>query len=120
MNAQEAAKVLALASTYDFRLSPPSDTDAIVRAEAWALTFAYDLTPEFALQAVVDHYSQTEKSITPSTINAAWRTHKRKAGEKRIRQEREAELDQPSVPMPAEVRARLDEIFARPRRVETD
>lgn len=120
MNGQEAARILALASTYDFRLSPPSDSDALVRAEAWALSFACDLPVDFALQAVVDHYAETEKSITPSAINAAWKSHKRKAGEERVRQEREAEPDQPAVPMPPEVREQLRKIFASSRRVETE
>lgn len=119
MNEQDAARVLALAATFDMRMSPPTEADAAVRAGAWALALVHNMPPEWALQAVIDHYARSDTSVTPSMLNALWREQQRRSSQERERQERYESVGE-GVPMPAEVRAYLRNLQQGHRRGEPE
>jgi len=116
MNPEQAAKVLAIAGTYDQRLTPPSREDAMARALAWSQALRGDMPVDWAQQAVVRHYSDQTTPVMPAHLNTAWRTHRRAEIE---RTQQAALLATPTgvVPMPAEVKAEWQRIMAR---VEVD
>lgn len=104
MREAEVAQVLALAATYDARLTPPTDADARVRAASWHLALAHDLPVDFAREVVINHYAQTDRTLTASVLNTAWRAERGRAEQRRAQMDRR---ERRGVPMPDEVRERI-------------
>ncbi len=81
MKPHEAAQVLATAAVLDNRLKPASEADAQLVARAWAGGLAYDMPIPFACTAVTKHYAESERVVTISALNLAWKIHKRRQRE---------------------------------------
>lgn len=110
MTPAEAARVLAAAGTFDGRHNPPSPEDARIRANGWSLALADSMPAPWAIDAVVAHYARTTDYLMPAHLNAAWRAHR--ADQRNAEQLAELQsVDR--VPMPAEVRAQLDQVLDR-------
>jgi hypothetical protein len=111
MTPEQSARLLAIAGTYDTRLTPPSKADAQARAVAWSKALDAPMPVEFAIDAIITHYANETQSIMPAHLNRIWRTHRRADAERaataRI-------IDAPEgIPMPAEIRRQLDQILGR-------
>lgn len=114
MTPDDAARLLAVAGTFDQRLRPPSPEDAEARALAWAAALHSDMPPAFAQQAIVDHYADTTDAVMPAHLNGRYRVWRHRESEKAA--SRRA-LEQPEgIPMPPEVK---DKIRAFLRHTET-
>ena len=81
MKPHEAAQVLATAAVLDNRLKPASEADAQLVARAWAGGLAYDLPIPFACTTVTRHYAESDRVISISVLNLAWKIHKRRQRE---------------------------------------
>lgn len=110
MTDEEAGMVLAFAATLDMRLSPPTVEDGIARAKAWAATLATDMPVRFAVNAVRKHYAATTETIMPAHLNTVWRAQSELD---RGRRAVEAARAGQGVPMPPEVRARIQRILGK-------
>ena len=110
MNEHQASVVLALASTLDVRLTPPSHADGAARSKAWAATLNPEMTPEFAADFVRRHYATSTETIMPAHLNEAWKVHRRQEAEAL---EREALTSGKGVPMPPEIRRQLDALMRK-------
>lgn len=111
MTPEEAARVLALSAALDPRLRPPSESDALMRARAWAAALSPGMTCDWAAKAAIDHYAESADSVMPAHLNAAWRAHRKQVAEQA---HSKAALEQVAgVPMPEPVRERLREILGR-------
>lgn len=104
MDANDAAKVLAVAATFDQRHRPPSEADADARAMAWASALNKKMPTDFAIRAVVAHYQDHTESVMPAHLNERWRTQHRLEVE---REQQRALQSRRGVPMPPEVRAQI-------------
>lgn len=113
MTPDDAAKVLAVAATFDQRHRPPSEADADARSMAWAQALNSKMPTEFAIRAVVAHYKDHTESVMPAHLNERWRAQHRLDVE---RAQQRALQQQRGVPMPPEVRA---QILAFTRKVES-
>lgn len=110
MTPDEAARLLAVAGTFDPRLRPPSPEDAQARAMAWSAALRKDMPPAFAQQAIVDHYAESTDAVMPAHLNGRYRAHRRATAEQEASR---AALDMaPGVPMPPEVKARIQSLLA--------
>lgn len=110
MNDHEAAIVLALATTLDARLTPPSKADAEARSKAWAATLHDEMPAAFAVDYVRRHYSTSTDTIMPAHLNEAWKQHRRVLAEQA---EREQLTRGRGVPMPPEIREQLDRLMRK-------
>ena len=116
MTPEQAAKVLAVAGTFDARLTPPSREDALARAMAWAQALRADMPPDWAQQAVVAHYAEQTIPVMPAHLNVAWKAHRRAEADRAATR---AALDAAGgVPMPDEVRALWAQIAGRSDRLD--
>jgi hypothetical protein len=112
----EAAKVLAVAVTFDSRLTPPSREDSIARAQAWSLALDERMTEQEAIRLVIDHYRESSDSLMPASLNKAyWRS--REAGKERAitsdaldDHRRAMEV---AVPMPPEIKQQIHRLIHR-------
>lgn len=106
MTPEEAAKVLAVAVTFDSRLNPQTPGDARLRAQAWSAALNSSMPPEWAQKAVVGHYSASREAIMPAHLNEAWKAHR---ATERAREDNERLRAQRGlgVPMPAELRGAI-------------
>ena len=113
MTPDEASLILAVASAFDYRMTPPSVDDARIRARAWAEVLDVDLSSQDARYLVMRHYAENDESMTPARLNRAWRLLRKKrmdeANQERSRL-REIEADLNSSPMPEEVRELLRQL----------
>lgn len=101
----EAAKVLAIAATFDPRLKPPSPQDARLRAEAWRAALIDAMDPRWAQDAVVAHYASSTEALMPAHLNRAWKSFReQQAMRKPIERG-------PGVPMPPEVKAQIEAVL---------
>lgn len=110
MKTLEAAKLLALASSIDFRLNPPTDSDTEARATVWAMTLDDDLLLEDAVRIVAGHYSNTTQMVMPADINVQWRSIRRersRAQREQLEQDALRAAEIAAVPMPPKIRAAL-------------
>ena len=108
MTPAEAARILAVATTFDARLTPPSREDAAARALAWSEALAKNMTVDDAIRAVIRHYASQTTAIMPAHVNAAWRDRCRAEREEKERASITAV--HVGVPMPPEIRAQLKAI----------
>lgn len=105
MTPDDAARLLAVAGTFDARLRPPSPEDAQARALAWSAALMQDMPPTFAQQAIVAHYAETTDAVMPAHVNTRWRAHRHREAE---REASRRALDVPEgIPMPPEVKAQI-------------
>lgn len=112
MTPADAARVLAVAGTFDARLRPPSPEDADARAMAWAAALSPSMTPEYAQRAVVAHYADRTDAVMPAHLNERWKSYRaRELDQEQSRRMLEAP---PGVPMPPEVKAALGLIGRNP------
>lgn len=116
MTPEDASKMLAFAATLDPRLRPPSDADALARAQTWTYALDEDMPVGTAIRIVADHYRESTATIMPANINTRWRVLRREQREherqralaaQRAREEAEA------VPMPPDVAQRLASLTSR-------
>ncbi len=113
MTPADAARLLAVAGTFDPRLRPPSPEDAEARSLAWAGALDEDMPPEWAQRAVVKHYADTTEAVMPAHVNRAWRAHRRAEAERAATQRA---LDvAPGVPMPPEIREQIKALASKTR-----
>lgn len=77
MTPKDAAVVLALAATFDTRLTPPSPEDAKARALAWAAALDEDMTQDQGRAAVIEHYRDQTRSLLPADVNQIHRDRAR-------------------------------------------
>jgi hypothetical protein len=106
VNAEEAAQVLAIAATLDFKHTPPTADDAKARAITWSAALDHDLVLADARGIVVKHYAERDETITPAMVNRAWRSIRTKRNQDAARQARSIEAVR-GVPMPDVVRQML-------------
>jgi hypothetical protein len=116
MTPDDAAKVLAVAATFDQRHRPPTPADAEARAHAWAQALTPDMPTREAILAVVAHYQAMTDSVMPAHVNERWRVKRRAQMEREQQEARQVEARR-GVPMPPEVRAK---ILAFTRRSEVE
>lgn len=112
MTPEQAAKVLAVAATYDQRLTPPTREDALARSLAWAQALRPDMSPEWAQQAVVAHYAEHTTVLMPAHLNSSWKSYRRAEIERSQHSALMATTAE-GVPMPDEVRALWRSLSAR-------
>lgn len=111
MTPEQAAGVLAVAATFDPRLTPPSPADATLRAQAWAAALHPQMAPEWAQRAVVGHYAASREAIMPAHLNEAWRAHR--AVERSREQSEQMRLSAAAaVPMPAHLKGAIRALTA--------
>jgi len=116
MTPSEAAKVLAVAVTFDARLTPPSREDSVARAQAWAMALDQDMTEQEAIRMVVEHYRRSAESIMPAMLNQEHRRTReqnaeREAATRILEQHRKAAEE--AVPMPPEIREAINRLLHR-------
>ena len=104
MTPSEAARLLAVACTYDQRLKPPTAADAQARSAAWAAALHPQMAPEWAEKAIVAHYARSTDTIMPAHLNDAHKAHRDR---QRTAAQSLALTRAIGVPMPPEVRAAL-------------
>lgn len=104
MTPAQAARLLAIACTFDPRLKPPSAEDAQARAAAWSAALHPQMAPEWAEKQVVEHYKARTDPIMPAHLNDA---HKAVRDRQRAVEQSKALTAATGVPMPAHVRAAL-------------
>lgn len=105
MTPDDAARLLAVAGTFDPRLRPPTPEDAQARALAWAAALHSQMPQAWAQQAIIDHYSETTDAVMPAHINNRYRSYRAREAEKEA--SRRA-LEQPEgIPMPPEVKEKI-------------
>jgi hypothetical protein len=97
----EAAKVLAIAATFDARLKPPSPQDARLRAEAWRAALIDRMDPRWAQDAVVAHYASSTEALMPAHLNRAWKAFRESESMRKPIERGEG------VPMPPEIRDQI-------------
>jgi hypothetical protein len=113
MTPADAARLLAVAGTFDPRLRPPTPEDAEARSLAWAGALDADMSPEWAQRAVVKHYADTTEAVMPAHVNRAWRAHRRAEAEREA--SRRALDTVPGVPMPDEIREQIAALRSKTR-----
>jgi len=116
MNLQEVLVILAMASTFDARLTAGDDEDKLNRAKAWNAALDRDLTFECGKEYVIGHYSDYKTSIMPADINLRWRQFKRqnKPIEETKKIVRQIEADRSNATgMPDKIREQLNDILQR-------
>ena len=114
VNPSEAARVLAVAATFDPRLNPPSREDSMARAQAWSLALDPDLTENDAIQLVIEHYRDHTTAVLPATVNAAWRIKRSQEAERSrstLALEAQRSAAASAVPMPPEIKQALHKII---------
>lgn len=104
MNRAEAARLLAIACTYDQRLKPPTAEDAQARSAAWAAALHPQMAPEWAEKAIVEHYARRTDMLMPAHLNDAHRAYRDR---QRATAQSRALQQATGVPMPAAVREAL-------------
>jgi hypothetical protein len=109
MNPEECARLLAIAGTYDNRLTPPSKADAQARAVGWSKALDAAMPFEFAVDAIIHHYANQIVGLMPAHLNLEWRQH-RKAEAERNANARILE-DRQGIPMPDYVREEFNRIM---------
>jgi hypothetical protein len=105
MKHSEVAALLLAVKAVDDRV-----TNDDARVQAWAAILDERVTFAHARDAVVAHYRRETRTIMPADVNAhakALRDREHEATE------RAAITAGPGVPMPPEVRARLDKILGK-------
>lgn len=108
MNRSEIAKVLAVASAIDARLSAADENAFRAKVEGWSLALSESMTFEFARDAVGRHYKSATDSVMPAHLNAMWTAHRSR--EHDIDNVRAIGSSQKSQGMPDDVRAKLVEL----------
>lgn len=108
MNKAEIAKVLAVASSIDARLSAADETAFRAKIEGWSLALSESMTFEFARDAVGKHYKSATDSVMPAHLNAMWTAHRSREHE--IDSVRAIGSSQKSQGMSDDVRAKLVEM----------
>lgn len=116
MTQQEVLIILAMAATFDARLTAGDDTEKLNRSRAWHAALDKDLSFQDGKQFVIDHYADHKSAIMPADINLRWR--KVRAHNKPIEQTkqlvRQLEADRSrATGMPESVRVQLDELLKR-------
>jgi hypothetical protein len=113
MTPDEASLLLAVASAFDYRMTPPSVDDARIRARAWSEVLDDDLDFQDARQLVMRHYAENDESMTPARLNRSWRLLRKKRKDEATQERnrlREIEADLVASPMPDEVRDLLRQL----------
>lgn len=105
MTPSEVSWLLLAIRAVDDRIS---DDDA--RLAAWTAILDSRVTFEHAKDAVVQHYRRETRAIMPADVNAHARSLRQREHEE---QSRRAITGGQGVPMPPEVRARLDALLGR-------
>ena len=105
MTPNEAARLLAVACTYDQRLKPPSVSDAQARAAAWSAALHPQMPPEWAEKAIIDHYARRTDQIMPAHLNDAHKSYRER---QRTANQSRALQQATGVPMPSAVREALN------------
>lgn len=111
MSPDECARILAIAGTYDSRLTPPSRADAQARSVAWSKALHETMPVDWAADAVVDHYANQTSQLMPAHLNQAWKSSRRAAAERRAAETALAASD--GVPMPEHIKAEITRILER-------
>lgn len=111
LSPQDAAKVLAVAATFDPRLRPPSPEDARARATAWASVLHERMTVEWAVRAVGAHYASETTMLMPAHLNAQHRLHRDREREEGQRAQRALQPAN-AVPMPPAVRGQIQAVLS--------
>jgi hypothetical protein len=101
----EVAALLLAVKAVDDRV-----TNDDARVQAWAAILHDKVTLDHARDAVVAHYARETRPIMPADVNAHAKALRDRQREE---QERLALTAGAGVPMPPEVRARLDAILGR-------
>lgn len=116
MNPSEAAKVLAVAVTFDARLTPPSREDSIARAQAWSLALDENMSEADAIRLVIAHYRESSETLMPAMLNASWRRARqveadREKANRALEEHRHAKAE--AVPMPPELKQQIHTLIHR-------
>lgn len=111
MSPEDCARLLAIAGTYDNRITPPTRSDAQARSIGWSKALDHDMNLEFAIEAIIDHYANETNSLMPAHINRAWRAHRKAEAERR--HAITAIPDNPdAIPMPESFKAELHRLMS--------
>lgn len=106
MKHSEVAALLLAVKAVDDRI-----TNDDARVQAWAAILDERVTFAHARDAVVAHYRRETRSIMPADVNAHAKSLRDREHEEQQRHALTAEAR--GVPMPAEIRARLDTMLGR-------
>jgi hypothetical protein len=116
MELKEVLVILAMASTYDARLTAGGDEEKLNRGKAWHAALDKDLSYDQCRQYVIDHYSDYKTALMPADINLRWRKHKTHnrpiETTKQLVKQIEADRSR-ATGMPQRVREQLDELLKR-------
>jgi hypothetical protein len=116
MTQQEVLIILAMAATFDARLTAGDDTEKLNRSKAWHAALDKDLSFEDAKQFVIAHYADHKTAIMPADINLRWRKNKAQnrpiETTKQLVRQIEADRSR-ATGMPQRVREQLDELLQR-------
>jgi hypothetical protein len=110
MTPSDAASLLAVASSLDPRLTPPSKADGVARATVWSAALDDDIPVDKARGIIVMHYRESTEAIMPAHVNRAWRQHRKQFLEAERRDmDAKAAAQQAAiaVPMPESIRQHL-------------
>lgn len=83
MNPEDVGPFLTQISLVDPRILPSDKHEAAAAIAVWAVALI-DVDPQFALNAVGQHYAQSHYLVKPSDITAQWRTHVRNRAERYV------------------------------------
>jgi hypothetical protein len=116
MEIREVLVILAMASTYDARLTAGDDSEKLNRGKAWHAALDKDLTYEQCREYVIAHYAEHKTALMPADLNLRWRKHKahNRPIETTKQLVRQIEADRSrATGMPQRVREQLDELLQR-------
>ena len=116
MELKEVLVILAMASSYDARLTAGDDAEKLNRAKAWQAAIDRDLSYEQCREYVIAHYSDHKTALMPADINLRWRKHKAHnrpiEATKQLTSQIKADRSR-ATGMPQKVREQLDELLQR-------
>jgi len=111
MSPEDCGKILALACSLDPRLRPPTESDAVVRAQTWSAALM-DMPFDFAAKAVINHYRDSTDAIMPAHLNRQWKSQRKAEAEQFATS---MALSEPvGVPMPPEIRTQFLSLGKKP------
>ena len=116
MTPQEVNRLLAWAASYDARLTPRSQDDLILKAQAWSQALDPSMPFKWAGEAVTAHYAASTSSLMPADLNAAFRAERKRQADAQattVALQAIEESRAQAVPMPDEIRQRIKALAAK-------